>query len=54
MVKREGTIRRRSSGRRGAHETPKLGFGGQPSPGRLVLHGAERPQLSLNVDNLFD
>jgi hypothetical protein len=37
-----------------AHETPKLGFGGQSSPGGLVLQGAERSQLSIGIDNLFD
>jgi len=38
----------------GAHEAPKLGFGGQPSPGRLVLQSAKRSQVSLSADNPFD
>src|SRR5436190_11729371 len=35
------------------HEAPKLLFGGSSLPGRLLLEGAERSEVTLGVDDLF-
>ena len=37
-----------------AHEAPKLLVGAPSLPGRLHLQGAERPDLSLSIDDLLD
>jgi hypothetical protein len=37
-----------------AHEAPKLLVRGPTSPGRLLLKGAERTEVSLSFDDLFD
>ena len=36
-----------------AHEAPKLVLGGPSLPRSLLLEGAERPKLTLSVDDLF-
>jgi len=36
-----------------AHEAPQLLLSGPSSLGRLLLEGAERPELTLSVDDLF-